>query len=187
MTAAEESERWKSYDKVRGGGEGPSCPIARCATPRPPPLSQSSSAPPSFAALPCIAFQFHHRPSFCVPTQIEDTLERADFQLVLELWYTENGFGLEHQVSERPGFCREIANGLPIELRQVNTKIGISASFTQGQGAIECVSSRTLSLNFHPTRGLHYHLPVLFDYFHLSAVSVTVHAILASLHQPYIR
>uniref|UniRef100_A0AAG5DDD2 DUF676 domain-containing protein n=1 Tax=Anopheles atroparvus TaxID=41427 RepID=A0AAG5DDD2_ANOAO len=47
-------------------------------------------------------------------------------------------------------------------------------------------STRTLQLNFHPGRGLHYHLPVLFDYFHLAAVSVGIHASLVALHQPYI-
>jgi hypothetical protein len=35
-------------------------------------------------------------------------------------------------------------------------------------------------------QGIHYTLPVLFDYFHLSAVSVTVHAALISIHQPYL-
>jgi hypothetical protein len=58
---------------------------------------------------------------------------------------------------------------------------------TVSAAPIECVSSRVFNLNFHPTRGLHYHLPVLFDYFHLSAVSITIHAILAAVHQPYIR
>lgn len=82
--------------------------------------------------------------------KIEETLDKADLQLHIELWYTENGFGISQQ------------------------------------SAIECVSARVLSLAFQPTRGLHYHLPVLFDYFHLSAVSVTIHAILSSIHQPYI-
>ena len=37
------------------------------------------------------------------------------------------------------------------------------------------------------SRGLHYHLTVLFDYFHLAAVSLTLHAALVAVHQPYIR
>jgi len=48
-------------------------------------------------------------------------------------------------------------------------------------------STRNLQLNFHPGRGLHYHLPVLFDYFHLAAISVGIHASLVALHQPYIK
>ena len=46
------------------------------------------------------------------------------------------------------------------------------------------MAPRTTSL---PSRGLHYHLPVLFDYFHLAAASMTVHAVLTSIHQPYIK
>ena len=53
--------------------------------------------------------------------------------------------------------------------------------------SLTLASSRVLQLNFHPGRGLHHHLPVLFDYFHLSAVSVGIHASLVALHQPYIK
>jgi len=95
----------------------------------------------------------HHRfpppPFSSLPPKIEDHLERADFQLALELWYSEE--------SSKDAF------------------------------PFECVSSRILDLRLRPPRSLHHHLPVLFDYFHLSAVSVTVHAALVSLHQPYIR
>lgn len=49
------------------------------------------------------------------------------------------------------------------------------------------VSSRILKLNFHPAKGLHYHLPVLFDYFHLAAITIGIHASLIALHQPYIK
>ena len=52
--------------------------------------------------------------------------------------------------------------------------------------SIQSVSRRELMINFVPTRGLHYHLPVLFDYFHLSCVSLSVHGALISIHQPYL-
>ncbi|XP_008555993.1 protein FAM135A isoform X1 [Microplitis demolitor] len=54
-------------------------------------------------------------------------------------------------------------------------------------GNMACVSSRALQLNFVPTKGLHYHLPVLFDYFHLAAVSIEIHACLVALHQPFVK
>ncbi|XP_050524395.1 protein FAM135A isoform X2 [Daktulosphaira vitifoliae] len=54
-------------------------------------------------------------------------------------------------------------------------------------GSMCCVSTRSLQLHICPSRGLHYHLPVLFDYFHLSAVTLTIHANLVALHQPYIK
>ncbi|KAF2360928.1 Protein FAM135 [Trinorchestia longiramus] len=82
--------------------------------------------------------------------KVTESLERAELQLLVELWFTESSFGPD-----------------PLS-------------------SVQCVSARTLNLHFSPTRGLHYHLPVLFDYFHLSAATLTVHCALVSLHQPYI-
>ncbi|XP_026849734.1 protein FAM135A isoform X3 [Drosophila persimilis] len=65
---------------------------------------------------------------------------------------------------------------------------GTSGFINSGSGScLTLASTRTLQLNFHPGRGLHYHLPVLFDYFHLAAISVGIHASLVALHQPYIK
>jgi len=111
--------------------------------------------------------------------QIEELLEAAEFQLVVELWYTENGNGLSTSGSSGP------------TNHTSNTSTSNSSSSNGGgdtaDATIECVSSRVLTFQFVPSVGLHYHLPVLFDYFHLSAVSLTVHAILTSIHQPYIK
>lgn len=83
--------------------------------------------------------------------------------LALELWFGEQGFtsGAGSESQDR-----------------------YSGS---GAGGIVCVSTRTLQLHVTPTKGLHYHLPVLFDYFHLAAVAVSVHASLVAVHQPYIK
>ncbi|CAG0913705.1 unnamed protein product [Notodromas monacha] len=80
------------------------------------------------------------------PFKINDILEKAEFQLILELWFSEQTLG--NQPSN-----------------------------------ISCVSTRTLNVHFSPATGVHYHLPVWFDYFHLSAVSITVHGTLLSIHQ----
>ena len=82
--------------------------------------------------------------------KIQETLKNAEFILEVELWFSEDGVGMEQHSS------------------------------------IQNVSKRNLQINFMPTRGLHYHLPVLFDYFHLSCVSLTVHGALISIHQPYL-
>ncbi|KFV74224.1 Protein FAM135B [Struthio camelus australis] len=82
--------------------------------------------------------------------RVEDALSEADFQLKLDLHFTDN----EQQLRDVP--------------------------------VIPMISSRTLCLHFHPRRGLHHHVPVMFDYFHLSVISVTVHASLVALHQPLI-
>lgn len=57
----------------------------------------------------------------------------------------------------------------------------------RGVAGAPVVSSRTLGLHFHPRRGLHHQAPVMFDYFHLAVISVTVHAALVALQQPLIR
>nr|CAH7732551.1 unnamed protein product [Callosobruchus chinensis] len=79
-------------------------------------------------------------------TNLRDSLEKAEFSLILELWFSDSS-----------------------------------------PAAMTLVSNRTLQLNMSPIEGLHYHLPVLFDYFHLSAISVTIHAALTALHQPSIK
>ncbi|XP_051171850.1 uncharacterized protein LOC127288444 isoform X3 [Leptopilina boulardi] len=74
-------------------------------------------------------------------------------------------------------------------LSRTHFNLGVELWFSEPTqpGNMACVSSRALQLNFIPTKGLHYHLPVLFDYFHLAAVSITIHACLVALHQPYIK
>jgi hypothetical protein len=88
-------------------------------------------------------------------------------------------FGLHFQESYSLQQCEEDSDGSTTKSRRGSVSSGPFST-------IECVSSRTLKLNFQPTRGLHYHLPVLFDYFHMAAVSMTIHMVLLSIHQPYI-
>ncbi|KAK5606572.1 hypothetical protein CRENBAI_018359 [Crenichthys baileyi] len=82
--------------------------------------------------------------------KLDEALSEVDFQLKLDLHFTDN----EQQLAEIV--------------------------------TVPLISSRTLSLHFHPWRGLHHHVPVMFDYFHLSVISVSIHASLVALHQPLI-
>ncbi|XP_021563344.1 protein FAM135B-like, partial [Carlito syrichta] len=82
--------------------------------------------------------------------RVEDALSEVDFQLKMDLHFTDS----EQQL-------RDVA-GAPM------------------------ISSRTLGLHFHPRNGLHHQVPVMFDYFHLSVISVTIHAALVALQQPLI-
>lgn len=54
-------------------------------------------------------------------------------------------------------------------------------------GSLQNISGRTLHLHLSLQRGIHQHVNVMFDYFHLSVVSVAIHASLVALHQPLIR
>ncbi|XP_019579882.2 protein FAM135B isoform X1 [Rhinolophus sinicus] len=77
-------------------------------------------------------------------------------------------------------------------LSEVDFQLKVDLHFTDSKQQLRdvagapMVSSRTLGLHFHPRRGLHHHVPVMFDYFHLSVISLTVHAALVALQQPLI-
>uniref|UniRef100_A0A8C2M793 Family with sequence similarity 135, member A n=1 Tax=Cricetulus griseus TaxID=10029 RepID=A0A8C2M793_CRIGR len=77
-------------------------------------------------------------------------------------------------------------------LEEINFLLSLDLHFTDGDcsaddlNALQLISSRTLKLHYSLYRGLHHHVNVMFDYFHLSVVSVTVHASLVALHQPLI-
>jgi hypothetical protein len=99
---------------------------------------------------------------------LKECIERAEFSLNVELWFGEQ--------QQPPPTNQQSPETIPTEFTgNLNDTLLVLAS------------SRTLQLNFHPVRGLHYHLPVLFDYFHLASVSLGIHASLIALHQPYIK
>lgn len=79
-------------------------------------------------------------------------------------------------------------NHLKESLEKVEFSLLVELCFSDSSPTtMSMVSSRVLTLNFSPIDGLHYHLPVLFDYFHLSAISLTIHATLTALHQPSLK
>ncbi|XP_068618252.1 protein FAM135A [Battus philenor] len=80
------------------------------------------------------------------------------------------------------------SRNLKESLERTEWSLGVELWCSEGaqSSTLAPVSCRVLKLHFQPSQGLHYHLPVLFDYFHLSAVSITIHASLVALHQPYI-
>ncbi|XP_037302124.1 protein FAM135A-like [Manduca sexta] len=81
------------------------------------------------------------------------------------------------------------SRNLKESLERAEWSLGVELWCSEGaqSSTLAPVSCRVLKLHFQPSQGLHYHLPVLFDYFHLSAVSITIHASLVALHQPYIK
>ncbi|KAG8515472.1 Protein FAM135B, partial [Galemys pyrenaicus] len=77
-------------------------------------------------------------------------------------------------------------------LSEVDFQLKVDLHFTDSEQQLRdvagapMISSRTLGLHFHPRRGLHHQVPVMFDYFHLSVISVTIHAALVALQQPLV-
>ena len=107
---------------------------------------------------------------------MKECIERAEFSLNLELWFGEQQ---QHQLANQ-----QQQNGMS-QQQQETTSNELNSDDTMT--TLTLASTRILQLNFHPARGLHYHLPVLFDYFHLAGVSLGIHASLIALHQPYIK
>jgi len=126
--------------------------------------------------------------------RLDASLSRAGFFLCVDLWFCEH----EHHL---PSINKVSGSGSsppspytgddthppppppPNSNTPSNSANDVSGSTTDG---FEHISHRSVVLNFKPKIGLHHHLPVLFDYFHLCAAEMTVHASLVSLHQPYI-
>ncbi|KAM9808523.1 protein FAM135A isoform X1 [Syngnathus typhle] len=82
--------------------------------------------------------------------KVEDFLSDLDFQLLLDLYFTDGDYTPDEPSS------------------------------------LQNISSRTLRLHLSLQRGIHQHINVMFDYFHLSVMSVAIHASLVALHQPLI-
>ncbi|XP_053188898.1 protein FAM135A isoform X2 [Scomber japonicus] len=82
--------------------------------------------------------------------KVEESLNDIDFQLFLDLYFTDGDYSPDDPSS------------------------------------LQNISGRTLRLHFSLQRGIHQHINVMFDYFHLSVISVAIHASLVALHQPLI-
>uniref|UniRef100_A0A7N6F8N1 DUF676 domain-containing protein n=1 Tax=Anabas testudineus TaxID=64144 RepID=A0A7N6F8N1_ANATE len=82
--------------------------------------------------------------------KVDESLNDMDFQLFLDLYFTDGDYTPEDPTS------------------------------------LQNISGRTLHLHFSLQRGIHQHVNVMFDYFHLSVISVVLHASLVALHQPLI-
>ncbi|XP_077991371.1 protein FAM135A-like [Glandiceps talaboti] len=83
-----------------------------------------------------------------------------------------------HKIEE---CLNELPLQLVLELYFSDTDIGPS-----DPQSLQVASSRILKIHFNYRKGVHHHVPVLFDYFHLSAVTATIHGSLLAIHQPSI-
>uniref|UniRef100_A0AAR2K7E5 DUF676 domain-containing protein n=1 Tax=Pygocentrus nattereri TaxID=42514 RepID=A0AAR2K7E5_PYGNA len=114
------------------------------------------------------------------------------FSRIFQILYRNEEITLEDRMSFR---VHLLLDGDRVEeaLSEVDFQLRLDLHFTDVEqqladiSSVPVISSRTLGLHFHPQNGLHHHLPVMFDYFHLSVISITVHASLVALHQPLIR
>ncbi|XP_062874124.1 protein FAM135B [Trichomycterus rosablanca] len=115
----------------------------------------------------------------------------ALYSRIFQILYRNEEISLEDRVIFR---VHLLLDGERVEeaLNEVDFQLRLDLHFTDVEQqladitSVPAISGRTLGLHFHSRTGLHHHLPVMFDYFHLSVVSITVHASLVALHQPLI-
>lgn len=63
----------------------------------------------------------------------------------------------------------------------------LSVCSSEDPSSLQSISSRVLRLHFSLQKGIHQQVNIMFDYFHLSVITMTIHASLVALHQPLIR
>ncbi|XP_026145308.1 protein FAM135B-like [Carassius auratus] len=113
------------------------------------------------------------------------------FSRIFQILYRNEEVTLEDRMNFR---VHLLLDGERVEeaVSEVDVQLKLDLHFTDSEqqladiSSVPLISSRTLGLPFHPHQGLHHHLPVMFDYFHLSVISVSIHASLVALHQPLI-
>ncbi len=75
---------------------------------------------------------------------------------------------------------------------RLDLQLSIDLWFSENDYSVERVAqmqllcARQLKVRFDPRIGIHLQIPILFDYFHLSAVLATIHASLLTLLPPMV-
>jgi hypothetical protein len=76
--------------------------------------------------------------------------------------------------------------------QRLDLQLSIELWFTENDFSIERIAqmqllcARQFKVHFDPRLGIHLQVPVLFDYFHLSALLTTIHVSLLTLLPPMI-
>ena len=122
---------------------------------------------------------------------VVESFERLGLQLLVELWFTENDYQMPTTTT-----TTTTTNSSPpsSQVPKSSSNNSISNSGANGGGGgggtsgggqqMQLLCSRCLKIKFDPRQGVHLQLPVIFDYFHLSAVLVTLHCTLLTLLPP---
>ncbi len=113
-----------------------------------------------------------------------------DLQLNVELWFTENDYKpLDSHVSNNMSSASLTSSsssaghssGNFTNLTSTNTS---NSNLTNSSNGMQLLCSRAFKIHFDPRQGIHLQVPVMFDYFHLSAVLTTIHCTLLTLLPP---
>lgn len=120
-----------------------------------------------------------------------ECFEKLDLQLFIELWFTENDYKPISTATSTNGDSTTDSNGFT-NLNNLNSSTNGSSSnnnltntnTNSSNNGMQLLCSRLFKVRFDPRQGIHIQIPVVFDYFHLSAVLVTIHCTLLTLLPP---
>ena len=108
----------------------------------------------------------------------------------MELWFTENDYKpvsfVNLSTNNSNNSESEGVNSLSTGLNSnTNTNGSNNQLVTIGNNnGMQLLCSRLFKVHFDPRQGIHVQIPVVFDYFHLSAVLATIHCTLLTLLPP---
>lgn len=118
-------------------------------------------------------------------------IEGMSVTKTFQINYKNEEIPLNDLIHYRMNICLDMINCLE-QMQKTNIELIIQLWYSDQEfllnqfDTFSCVSSRQLRLHFDLLNGLHYSLPVIFDYFHLSAITLSIHGCLIQLCQPYI-
>ena len=119
----------------------------------------------------------------CRLIKLVDSFEKLDLQLNIELWFTETDF--KPLLSNTSQDISSLGSPMFTNLNNsANSNNANNSSAGSGGSNMQQLCVRTFKVKFDPRQGIHIQIPVLFDYFHLSAVLVTMHCTLLTLLPP---
>lgn len=143
--------------------------------------------------------------------KILESFEKLDLQLNVELWFTENDYRpaslaaslsnqnqpetftsllLSMSAANNANNNSTNANNTSANGQQstsLNSNNSLNQSFngpSSSSVVMQQLCCRTFKIKFDPRQGIHLQIPVIFDYFHLSAVMLTLHCTLLTLLPP---
>jgi len=70
---------------------------------------------------------------------------------------------------------------------QLSVELWFTEEELREETVLQQLSTRTITVHVKHDSGVHHYLPLQFDYFHLSAILLTIHASLLALHPSYVR
>ncbi|KAF7488241.1 Uncharacterized protein SSS_05221 [Sarcoptes scabiei] len=126
----------------------------------------------------------HHQQNNLV--QMSKNLNGVAVSRTFQINYRNEEININNTIYYRLNVCLNLIDCVR-QIFETDFILSVELWFTDRQySPMELISQRQLKIHYNLAQGIHCCLPVIFDYFHLSAITLSVHGCLVSLCQPYI-